>query len=210
MQLRHAMTQDLTKPPRVEHGPLHSVEALALALPQVQRLLLPEALNPPRGPWAYAAMLGPVALFLGWKAMQVPGLDAPPISWGVAVVTGVLAAAAIWVLARQERRWRGWCVDFEQLRIMAVGQGHQLPIVLNATEHSLGCYVGSSAAHGTCFVLELRHVRRGPVAQLTSVTFSAVRQAAWNQQLQQLDRCVDMLAERLHIRRSGEPLRPMR
>ncbi len=88
-------------------------------------------------------------------------------------------------------------------------------LVLNATEHSLGCYVGSGAGHGTCFVLELRHVRPGPVAQLTSVTFSAVRQAAWNQQLQQLDRCVDMLAERLHIRRSGEPLlktipRPMR
>jgi len=195
------------RPGTAEHGPLHSVAALSKALPGVRRLLLPESLSAPRGPWAYAAIVAPTALFLGWKTLQIPGLDEGLLSWVVAVAIGALAAVAVWGLVRHERRLRGWYLDFDQCSAVAVGQGDVAPIALNAAEYSMGCYLSSGPGHGLRYVVELRHVRRGPVAQLTSVTFSANRRATFDQELHQLDRCVDMLAERLHIRRSGEPLR---
>ena len=76
-------------------------------------------------------------------------------------------------------------------------------IQIDPAQYSLGCYPAATRETGATFLLELRHVRRGPVAALTLVHLTS-RQFQSNQRI--LDRCVNTLAERLQIRRSGAPL----
>lgn len=198
------MRRSASQPP-VDHRPLHSVAALALALPRVPQLLLPEQLSEPAGPWVPVVTVAPVALILGWQLLMAPGLEEPLARWVVAIAIGLLSGAAIWAMARRSLRPGGWLIDFEQRRVVPVGPGAQEPIVLDANEHSLGCYLGGGSRSVPSCVLELRHVRRGPVAQLSVIPLAGSGKA-FEHEREQLDRCVDMLAQRLHIRRSGEPL----
>lgn len=190
---------------KVDHRPLHSVSELALALPQAQRLLLPDQLSKPAGPWVTAATTGLVALILGWRLLLVPELQNPLAKWIVVVVTGLLAGAAIWWMDRQRLRPGGWLVDFAQSRVVPVGQSGKEPIAIDPNEHSLGCYVAGGSSSTPSFALELRHVRRGPVAQLSTVPLKGYGKT-FESEREQLDLCVDILAQRLCIRRSGEPL----
>lgn len=191
--------------PNVDHRPLHSVAELALTLPQVQRLLLPDQLSKPAGPWVTAATVGFVALILGWQLLSVPGFQDPPAKWIVVVATGLLAGAALWWMERQRLRPGGWLVDFARSRIVRVGQGDKEPIAIDPNDHSLGCYVAGGSSSAPSFALELRHVRRGPVAQLSTIPLKGYG-STFEREREQLDLCVDILAQRLRIRRSGEPL----
>ena len=102
---------------------------------------------------------------------------------------------------RQARR--GWVVDFQQGSLTPVGLAQRERIQMDPAQYSLGCYPAATRDTGASFLLELRHVRRGPVAALTLVHLTS-RQFQRN--LRILDRCVNTLAERLQIRRSGAPL----
>ncbi|MFN7855907.1 MAG: hypothetical protein ACK5OA_04915 [Acidovorax sp.] len=151
-------------------------------------------------------MVGLVALILGWRLLLEPGFQEPPAQWVVIAATGLLAGAAIWWMERQRLSAGGWLLDFAQGRVVRVGQGGKVSIAINPSEHSLGCYVAGGSSGARSFALELRHVRRGPVAQLSIVPLSGHGQT-FESEREQLDLCVDLLAQRLGIRRSGEPLK---
>lgn len=193
-----------SRSPKVDHRPLHSVAELALTLPRVQRVLLPDELSKPAGPWVTAGTTGRVGLIAGWQLLQIPGLQTPPAQWAVIGITGLLAGGAIWWTDRQRLNREYWLVDFVQGRISPVGRSEKEPIVIDPNEHSLGCYMAGGASPPS-YALELRHVRRGPVAQLSSVPLAGSGQR-FESEREQLDLCVDLLAQRLRIRRSGEPL----
>ena len=194
-----------SRSPRVDHRPLHSIAELALTLQRVERVLLPDELSKPAGPWVTAGTTGLVALIAGWQLLQIPGLQTPPAQWAVMGITGLLAGAAIWWTDRQRLSREYWLVDFAQGRISPVGRSEKEPIVIDPNEHSLGCYMAGGSSNPPSYALELRHVRRGPVAQLSSVPLAGYGQRFENER-EQLDLCVDLLAQRLRIRRSGEPL----
>lgn len=199
------MRHSPSRPPKVDHRPLHSVAELALTLPRVQRVLLPDELSKPAGPWVTAGTTGLVALIAGWQLLQVPGLQAPPAKWVVIGLAGLLAGAAIWWTDRQRLSVGYWLIDFVQGRISPVGRSDKEPIVIDRNEHSLGCYVAGGAKGPPAYALELRHARRGPVAQLSCVPLTGSGQR-FESEREQLDLCVDLLAQRLGIRRSGEPM----
>ena len=190
----------------VEHRPLHGVATLAQALHRVPRLLLPSRMHKPTGPWAPVVTLVPVSIYAGWTLMQIPGLDRQPGQWIAASMVGVLTGGALWWMQRKRRDFTGWLIDFEQRSISPIGQGTLEPISLEGKEHSLGCYAGGAQNSGMSLLLELRHVRRGPLAQLCEIALTGSSTTV-AQELEQLDQCVDLLVQRLHIRRSGEPLR---
>lgn len=199
------MPYQLSRSPKVDHRPLHSVAELALTLPRVQRVLLPAELSKPAGPWVTAATTGLVALIAGWQLLQIPEFQATPAKWAVIGMTGLFAGAAIWWTDRQRLSKEYWLVDFAQGRILPVGRSDRESIVIDPNEHSLGCYVAGGSRSTPSYALELRHVRRGPVAQLSNVPLTGSGQR-FESEREQLDLCVDLLAQRLRIRRSGEPL----
>ena len=192
--------------PKVDHRPLHSVAELVLTLPRVQCLLLPEHLSKPASPWLTAAAVGLVALILGWRLLLEPGFQEPPAQWVVIAATGVLAGATLWWMERQRLSAGGWLIDFAQGMIVRVGHRGEDTIAIDPSEHSLGCYVAGGYSGPLSFALELRHVRRGPVAQLSIVPLNG-HGRTFDSEREQLDLCVDLLAQRLGIRRSGERLK---
>lgn len=96
---------------------------------------------------------------------------------------------------------RGWEVSFEQRTLTPVGLSGYSMISLGP-DFSLGCYLGSDGDREPAWQLELRHARRGPVATLMLIPVGA--RGAGDPEV--LDRCVNRLAERLGIRRSGASL----
>lgn len=193
---------------KVDHRPLHSVTelALALALPQTHRLLLPDQLSKPASPWVTTVTVVVIALVLGVRLLVMPEFQDPPVKWIVIAGTGLLAGAAMWWMERERLSPAGgWLVDFAQGRLMPVRQTAKEAIAIEPNEYSLGCYATGGSSTATTFALELRHVRRGPVAQLSSVPLPGSG-STFEREREQLDLCVDLLAQRLRIRRSGEPL----
>ena len=135
--------------------------------------------------------------------LRIAGLQEGAAFWAVVLLcTGlILLAMHLQLQGRQVRR--GWEVDFQQGRLTPVGLAQRETIRIDPAEHSLGCYPAATRETGASFLLELRHVRRGPVAALTEVHLTSRH---FQQNLRILDRCVDTLAERLQIPRSGAPL----
>ena len=192
--------------PKIDHRPLHSLPELVLTLPRVQRLLLPDHLSKPTDPWLTAATVGLIALIMGWRLLLEPGFQEPRVRWIVIAAIGALAGASIWWMERQRLSVGGWLLDFAQGTVVRVGHGSEETIAIDPSEHSLGCYVAGGSSGAPSFALELRHVRRGPIAQLSIVPLKGHGQT-FEGEREQLDLCVDLLAQRLGIRRSGEPLK---
>ena len=142
-------------------------------------------------------------LFCSASVLWMTGLKEGPAFWVVALLCTGLIVLAMHLQLRGRQVRRGWVVDFQQGSLTPVGLAQRERIQMDPAQYSLGCYPAATRETGATFLLELRHVRRGPVAALTLVHLTS-RQFQRN--LRILDRCVNTLAERLQIRRSGAPL----
>ena len=142
-------------------------------------------------------------LFCSASVLWMTGLKEGPAFWVVALLCTGLIVLAMHLQLRGRQVRRGWIVDFQQGSLTPVGLAQRESIQIDPAQYSLGCYPAAARETGASFLLELRHVRRGPVAALTLVHLTS-RQFQRN--LRILDRCVNTLAERLRIRRSGAPL----
>ena len=142
-------------------------------------------------------------LFCSASVLWMTGLKEGPAFWVVALLCTGLIVLAMHLQLRGRQVRRGWIVDFQQGSLTPVGLAQRESIQIDPAQYSLGCYPAAARETGASFLLELRHVRRGPVAALTLVHLTS-RQFQSNQRI--LDRCVNTLAERLQIRRSGAPL----
>ncbi len=174
-----------------------------MLLAQHQRAWLPLELHGLQNPKQVVLLTAAAGIVVSATLLLQLDLYGVP-AWSVGV--GLCSALTAWVirvqLAHHHQKARsGWEADFRQGRLTPVGLANHEAIELTA-EHSLGCYVGSGdeASHG--YQLELRHARRGPVATLTMVYLRAGNV----QDVKLLNQCVDLLAQRLNIRRSGAPL----
>lgn len=127
---------------------------------------------------------------------------AAALGWGVLIACCI--GGATWYFQRVQRREAqcGWEADFQRRTLTPVGLSEQQAIEMGP-DHSLGCYVkGGEQSNSLTFQLELRHARKGPVAALTVVQIKG----GSAKDIETLDRCVNRLADRLGIRRSGAPL----
>ena len=137
------------------------------------------------------------------SVLWMTGLKEGPAFWVVALLCTGLIVLAMHLQWRGRQVRRGWIVDFQQGSLTPVGLAQRERIQIDPAQYSLGCYPAATRETGATFLLELRHVRRGPVAALTLVHLTS---RPFQRNLRILDRCVDTLAERLRIRRSGAPL----
>lgn len=137
------------------------------------------------------------------SVLWMTGLKEGPAFWVVALLCTGLIVLAMHLQWRGRQARRGWVVDFQQGSLTPVGLAQRERIQMDPAQYSLGCYPAATRETGATFLLELRHVRRGPVAALTLVHLTS---RPFQRNLRILDRCVDTLAERLRIRRSGAPL----
>lgn len=167
------------------------------------RAWLPENLESPVAKREIILTTGLSGLLCSAALLRVAGLQEGAAFWVVVLLCTGLILLAMHLQLQGRRVRRGWEVDFQQGCLIPVGLAQRETIRIDPAEHSLGCYPAATRETGASFLLELRHVRRGPVAALTVVHLTS-RQ--FQQNLRILDRCVDTLAERLQIRRSGAPL----
>lgn len=102
----------------------------------------------------------------------------------------------------------GWIVDFDDAYLEPIGVKKQGSVRIDPVFHSLGCYTTfNSYGQGACFLLELRHAKKGPVAPICEFEIHADSRGIVNQEaLQLLDACVQNIAQRLGVPRSGAPL----
>lgn len=142
-------------------------------------------------------------LFCSASLLWMTGLREGAVFWAVVLSCTALIVLAIQLQLRGMQVRRGWVVDFQQGSLTPVGLAQRERIQIDPAQYSLGCYPAATRETGASFLLELRHVRRGPVAALTLVHLTS---RPFQRNLRILDRCVDTLAERLRIRRSGAPL----
>lgn len=189
-------------PPRRLARPA-SLAAWAGTLAMQPRAWLPEDLESPASRREIILTTGLSGLLCSAAVLRIAGLQEGVAFWAVVLLCTVLILLAMQLQLQGRRVRRGWEVDFQQGRLTPVGLVQREAIQIDPAEHSLGCYPATTRETGVSFLLELRHVRRGPVAALTVVHLTS-RQ--FPQNLRILDRCVDTLAERLQIRRSGAPL----
>ena len=189
-------------PPRRLARPA-SLAAWAGTLAMQPRAWLPENLESPASRREIILTTGLSGLLCGAAVLRIAGLREGVAFWAVVLLCTGLILLAMHVQLRGNRARRGWEVDFQQRSLTPIGLAQRDAIMMDPAEHSLGCYPAATREAGVSFLLELRHVRRGPLAALTMVHLTS-RQLQHN--LRILDRCVDTLAERLQIRRSGAPL----
>lgn len=189
-------------PPRRLARPA-SLAAWAGTLAMQPRAWLPENLESPASRREIILTTGLSGLLCSAAVLRIAGLQEGVAFWAVVLLCTVLILLAMQLQLQGRQVRRGWEVDFQQGRLTPVGLVQREAIRIDPAEHSLGCYPATTRETGVSFLLELRHARRGPVAALTVVHLTS-RQ--FPQNLRILDRCVDTLAERLQIRRSGAPL----
>lgn len=184
----------------------HGLNAWACAIEQQSRVLLPQRLQGQGVGWwtvLIGASLAGVAL---WMQIVVLLHLRGVVALGSGLLIGLGVAAAAWGLHRsaQRGRERGWVADFQRRTLTPVGLSEHQAIDLGP-DHSLGCYLNGGAQDSSVtFQLELRHARRGPLAALTVVQLKG----GSTKDIETLDRCVNRLADRLGIRRSGALLLP--
>ena len=189
-------------PPRLLTRPT-SLPVWAGMLAMQPSVWLPENLEPNASRHAIILTTALSGLLCSASELWMTGLKEGPAFWVVALLCTGLIVLAMHRQWRSKQVRRGWIVDFQQGSLTPVGLAQRERIQIDPAQYSLGCYPAATRETGASFLLELRHVRRGPVAALTLVHLTS-RQFQRN--LRILDRCVDTLAERLRIRRSGAPL----
>lgn len=182
------------------------VASLAQLAQTAARLWLPQDLESPAGAGGAVWRVAVVGVVLGWMLLQLPLLGEAPLKWVTIGGSALVVAAVLWFQARRPPVRRGWELDFDNACLVPAGLAAQEPIHIDPAHHSLGCYVGSGNEHTQTYVLELRHVRRGPVAEISRIPMGSLPLVAGRRELELLDQCVDTLALRLHIRRSGAPI----
>lgn len=166
--------------------------------------------------WAVVLLLVPLYIVLGMHA-----------AWGTMLVASavlVLGAAGWrwWWLQKDwplgspfavfddaPLYWRGCVVDVAQRTVHTVGlKRNQAFTVQPGSEWSLAArdFTSVQAHHVPCIrcVVELRHVRRGPVLVLCSME----QPFDYPEHRVQLEQLVDEMAQRLGIRRTGAGLLP--
>lgn len=148
-------------------------------------------------PWAAVAMWA-VLLGGGWAVRRFLHRAQWPLGHPMAL------------LDTMPLQWRGCVVDVAQRTIRSQGvRNPQQWLLTPAQEWSLGVMnTTTRREHNrrlqlSC-VVELRHVRRGPVAQLCWITMPHYGASAHLE----VEALVDAMAQRLGIRRSGEGLLP--
>ena len=189
-------------PPRLPIRPT-SLPVWAGTLAMQPRAWLPENLESVASRREVILTTALSGLFCSASVLWMTGLKEGPAFWVVALLCTGLIVLAMHLQWRSKQVRRGWIVDFQQGSLTPVGLAQRERIQIDPAQYSLGCYPAATRETGASFLLELRHVRRGPVAALTLVHLTS-RQFQRN--LRILDRCVNTLAERLQIRRSGAPL----
>ena len=189
-------------PPRLLTRPT-SLPVWAGMLAMQPSVWLPENLEPNASRHAIILTTALSGLLCSASVLWMTGLKEGPAFWVVALLCTGLVVLAMHLQLRGRQARRGWIVDFQQGSLTPVGLAQRESIQIDPAQYSLGCYPAATRETGATFLLELRHVRRGPVAALTLVHLTS-RQFQRN--LRILDRCVNTLAERLRIRRSGAPL----
>ena len=189
-------------PPRLLTRPT-SLPVWAGMLAMQPSVWLPENLEPNASRHAIILTTALSGLLCSASVLWMTGLKEGPAFWVVALLCTGLIVLAMHLQWRGRQARRGWVVDFQQGSLTPVGLAQRERIQMDPAQYSLGCYPAATRETGATFLLELRHVRRGPVAALTLVHLTS-RQFQRN--LRILDRCVNTLAERLRIRRSGAPL----
>lgn len=181
----------------------HTLGTWATAMQQQSRVWLPQEFPSRNVACTVARAAAPTVTAL-WFTV-VLGLDAAVVWAAVsALAVGAFLGAAVYVSERTRRNRErcGWVVDFERHALIPVGLPEFSAIEVGP-EYSLGCYGGGGDhEQGVSFLLELRHVRKGPVAALTAIHMSRCGPA----ELRLLEQCVSHLTDRLGIRRSGAPL----
>ena len=182
------------------------VASLAAMSSSAGRLWLPETLQRSQSSAAVVFCTALVSVLLGWTLLEVPALREAPLKWVVIWGCACLAGATLWFQLRPSNVRRGWELDFDNARLVPAGLAAQEPIYMDPAHHSLGCYLGGGSESVQTYVLELRHVRRGPVAEISRISMVSSTLAAGRRELQLLDQSVDTLARRLKIRRSGAPM----
>ena len=189
-------------PPRLPIRPT-SLPVWAGMLAMQPRVWLPEKLESAASRREVILTTALSGLLCSASVLWMTGLKEGPAFWVVALLCTGLIVLAMHLQLRGRQVRRGWIVDFQQGSLTPVGLAQRESIQIDPAQYSLGCYPAAARETGASFLLELRHVRRGPVAALTLVHLTS-RQFQRN--LRILDRCVNTLAERLRIRRSGAPL----
>lgn len=103
-----------------------------------------------------------------------------------------------------------WLVNFDARTLEPIDKPAAPKIVLNSTEYSLGCYpkpLDVLSATELILLLELRSVKKGPIAAICYVGVLARQDGADPKALADLDDCLNTFAQRLGIPRSGASLR---
>ncbi len=189
-------------PPRLLTRPT-SLPVWAGMLAMQPSVWLPENLEPNASRHAIILTTALSGLLCSASVLWMTGLKEGPAFWVVALLCTGLVVLAMHLQWRGRQARRGWIVDFQQGSLTPVGLAQRERIQMDPAQYSLGCSPAATRETGATFLLELRHVRRGPVAALTLVHLTS---RPFQRNLRILDRCVNTLAERLRIRRSGAPL----
>lgn len=192
----------------------HELPELERLLARLQRgpdhLRLPASLSGrPRGKGRALHGLAVLADGMGalqllfWLLMLVLLAHGAGLAWGW-ILAALLAAA--WLMhRRRERRAAGWEIDFAARTLRPAGVAGAPQVLEPAQDWSVGTVGGmQSERGGYAVLLELRHARRGPVAELVRLHFWQGGEAL----SLDIDELADGLARQLGIRRSGSRLGP--
>ena len=134
-------------------------------------------------------------------------------------LAGVLAyAVALWLKGQKQaaitrldmgqpyqgqKSWKGCVVDVAAGAVQSLGQQPEWQAdIRDGQSWSVGVHV-VGGRHIVCYLLELRHVRKGPVGVLCNLHTSATPAP---EDLRAIDVLIDAIAECLGVRRSGARL----
>lgn len=181
------------------HRRLYTVQDMVNVCAIEPRLCLPSMVSVGKSWWLVVAatallcMLGYAAMFAAWPPLAESRwvMAAWLLGWGLMCIRKI-----------RSRPYRiQWVLDITQRQLFRAGRSAE-PISLN-TEHSIGCIPGPYSHGAWSCSVELRHKRLGPVATLFDLEVQAALGSSLGQQMAALDHCLDMLARRLDIQRSG-------
>lgn len=204
--------------PSAESATPQTVEELCAVVGTAGKLrlaeYLPDKIKPPR-PIQYDIFGVLFCLAFIPLLMYLKPLDFPDVLLMSLYPLVCAVGALMWRLRILKRRRASapvWLVNFDARTFTPIGKSGEETITVNPIEYSLGCYLSFSGSgledplHSS-YLLELRHIRKGPIAQICWLGFPAIDNGLVSPaDLARLDECVLTLTQRLGISRSGAPL----